>query len=111
MTFPNYGPALSWRAAGLRADELGGRATLTAFYSRAGRRIAYTIVSGCALEPPARYRVVRRGNRRFLLFRAGGDRAVTWTRRGHTCVSSGTGTSPAVLFELAAWTGKGAVAF
>ena len=101
VSFPNYGRALGWRASRLRADVLGGRATQTAFYSRGGRRIAYTIVSGPPLQPPARSRELRRGKRRFFLFRVNGDPAVTWSRRGHTCVISGTG--PAALLELAAW--------
>lgn len=42
VSFPNYGRALGWRASGLRADELGGRATRTVFYSKGGRRVAYT---------------------------------------------------------------------
>ena len=42
---------------------------------------------------------------------AGGRRAVTWLRGGHTCVLSGTGTTHAALLRLAAWRGGGDISF
>jgi anti-sigma factor RsiW len=76
----------AWRAVGTRSDVVEARPTRTVFYERDGQRVAYTIVSGPALEH----------GRRVL----GG--ALTWVRDGHTCVVSGR-VSAAVLAQAAAW--------
>jgi anti-sigma factor RsiW len=76
----------AWRAVGTRSDVVSGRPTRTVFYERDGARVAYTIVSGPALE----------GGRRVLS--DGG--ALTWVRDGHTCVVSGPATA---LAKAAAW--------
>jgi anti-sigma factor RsiW len=78
----------AWRAVGTRKDVIEGRTTRTVFYERDGRRVAYTIVSGPALE---------RG-RRVLP----GGSALTWVRNGHSCVVSGR-VPAAVLAKAAAW--------
>ena len=87
VRFPS--PA-AWQAVGARSDIVDGRTTRTVFYERRGRRVAYTIVSGPALE----------GGRRVL----GGGSALTWVRDGHTCVVSGR-VSAAVLAQAPAWRG------
>jgi hypothetical protein len=76
----------AWRAVGTRTDVVSGRLTRTVFYERDGARVAYTIVSGPALEH----------GRRVLP----GGGALTWVRDGHTCVVSGPA---AVLAKAAAW--------
>ena len=112
LSYPDWEDEFGWRAVGERSDELDGRATNTVFYENAeGARIAYTIVSGDALDPPAD------GERSVVegveldAFAADGSPAVTWLRDGHTCVLAGDGVEEETLLELAAWKGDGAVAF
>jgi anti-sigma factor RsiW len=79
-----------WQAIGARRDVVGGRETRTVFYEKAGRRIAYTIVSGPALAE---------GDR---VLAAGGRRAYSWPRDGRTCVISGA-VPEGVLHAAAQW--------
>ena len=60
VRFPNWGPEFGWHETGMRRDEFDGRPTTTVYYEHMGHRLAYTIVSGPALPPPANARVVRR---------------------------------------------------
>jgi hypothetical protein len=60
----------------------------TVFYRRGAHDIAYTIVSG---KPLARAP------------HANGLSAVTWLRRGHTCLLSGRGVTVDALVKLTAW--------
>jgi hypothetical protein len=107
LPFPNPREPLGWRPVGTRVDRVAGRRATTVFYARNGRRVAYTIVAGEALDPPRdRQRTIRDGIA-FATFASNGRQAVTWLRRGHTCVLSGRGTSRTQLIELAQWTGKG----
>jgi anti-sigma factor RsiW len=80
-----------WHAVGSRTDTVEGRATRTVFYERGGRRIAYTIVSGPALDSTAR---------RWL--RDDGRAGFVWVRDGHTCVVSGA-VERDVLAQAVAW--------
>jgi anti-sigma factor RsiW len=109
LPFPDWSQKFGWRATGARTDTLDGRRTTTVFYAKGARRIAYTIVGGAALrEPDGSDRTVE--GTRVRLVRAGQPALVTWQRRGHTCVLSGT-ADPETLRKLAAWKGKGAVEF
>jgi anti-sigma factor RsiW len=90
IRFPSYE---KWRATGSRTDTIDGREVRTVFYERDGRTIAYAIVSGPALSDESELRTVREGE----------QVAVTWTRRGRTCVIVGSGADPAVLARLAVW--------
>jgi hypothetical protein len=105
VRFPNYAAKFGWKAVGERTDELDGREVKTVFYEKDGKRVAYSIIAGDALEEPDGTKSKREG---VELYRFDGG-AVTWKRDGHTCVLSGTDT--ATLHELAAWKGKGAVRF
>jgi anti-sigma factor RsiW len=89
--FPTYE---KWRTTGERTDVVDGRATRTVFYERDGRTIAYTIVAGPALEEDGTLHAVTG---------AGGRTAVTWTRRGRTCVISGSRIDARTLAGLAVW--------
>jgi hypothetical protein len=109
LPFPDWSQKFGWRATGARTDTLAGRRMTTVFYAKGARRIAYTIVGGAALhEPDGSDRIVE--GTRVRLVRAGQPALVTWQRRGHTCVLSGT-ADPETLRKLAAWKGKGAVEF
>jgi hypothetical protein len=110
VPFPNYAAKFGWKPVGARHDSVGGRRTTTVFYAKDGRRVAYTIVSGDALDPPAGARTTERGGVEFHSFRVGGRPAVTWERQGHTCVLSGR-AGPTELVTLADWRGKGAIPF
>jgi hypothetical protein len=110
LPFPSWESKFGWKTTGARSDSLHGRKTITVFYGKAGKRIAYTIVPGKALDVPAGHDVTREGTTVRAL--TNGDRTVvTWKRAGRTCVLSGKGVDPAVLVKLAAWHGKGAVPF
>jgi anti-sigma factor RsiW len=111
VPFPNYAAKFGWRPVGEREDDPSGRDATTVYYAKDGRRIAYTIVSGDALDPPGDARTVTRDGVDYRIFRHGGRAAVTWEREGRTCVLSGTGVRPAELVALADWRGKGAIPF
>jgi len=111
VRFPNYFGKFGWKAVGTRTDEIDGRATRTVFYEKDGKRIAYTVVSGAALEEPdAADRATVEGTV-IRALRASGREVVTWRRRGHTCVLSSKDVPRAELLALAGWKGKGDVAF
>jgi hypothetical protein len=103
LPFPNWGPALGWRATGVRRGELGDRRVTTVRYVKDGRSVEYSIVSGSPLDEHGA-RLVRDG---LQIHAAAG--LVTWRRGGRTCVLSGDGVPRATLAKLAAWDGGGAV--
>jgi anti-sigma factor RsiW len=111
VPFPNYAAKFGWKPAGARQDDPSGRRATTVYYEKGARRIAYTIVSGDALDPPSGARVTRRGGVEYRTFRDDGRAVVTWKRNGHTCVLSGTVVRPEELVTLADWRGKGAIPF
>jgi anti-sigma factor RsiW len=111
VRFPNYEGKFGWEAEGTRADEIGGRDTRTVFYRREGRRVAYTIVEGEQLAwPPGADKTEQEGTE-LRVFEDGDRTAVTWRRKGRTCVLSATNVPTDQLLELAAWKGQGAVDF
>src|SRR5215208_5719767 len=111
VPFPNYAAKFGWKPVGAREDDPSGRGTTTVFYEKGGRTIAYTIVSGDALDPPSDARTTKRGGVEYRAFRSGSRDVVTWERDGHTCVISGKDTPSAELVSLADWRGKGAIPF
>jgi anti-sigma factor RsiW len=91
VRFPHYE---KWRATGTRTDVVDGRRVRTVFYERDGHTIAYAVVAGPALEDHGELRAVR----------GPGDQvAITWTRRGRTCVIVGSGVDADALARLAVW--------
>jgi hypothetical protein len=111
VPFPNYAAKFGWNPAGTREDDPSSRDATTVYYTNGGRTIAYTIVSGDALDPPSDARSTSRGGVTYRTFRDNGRTAVTWERGGHTCVLSGKAVQPAELLTLADWRGKGAIPF
>jgi anti-sigma factor RsiW len=111
VRFPNFAAKFGWRAVGTRTDDLEGHGTRTVFYEKAGRRVAYTIVGGAALDRPGQARSTAVGGVQLRTLRTKGRTVVTWRRQGHTCVLSATGVDAKTLRELAAWKGKGAIRF
>jgi len=111
VPFPNYAAKFGWKPVGAREDDPSGRDATTVRYGKSGRTIAYTIVSGDALDPPSDARSTTRAGVEYRTFRDDGRTVVTWERDGHTCVLSGTAVRPAELLTLADWRGKGALPF
>jgi hypothetical protein len=111
VLFPNYAAKFGWKPVGARQDDPSGRGATTVYYENGGRTIAYTIVSGDALDPPSGARSTTRGGVEYRRFHHDARTAVTWEREGHTCVLSGSGVRPAELLMLADWRGKGAIPF
>jgi hypothetical protein len=109
VAFPNWEPKFGWKAVGSRTDELDGRNTTTVFYEKGAKRIAYTIVSGRALDDPDNYAQVTLQDVPLKVFPNDGAKDVTWLRAGHSCVMSGEGVPPAKMLELASWPGQGNV--
>jgi anti-sigma factor RsiW len=111
VPFPNYAAKFGWKPVGARDDDPSGRDATTVYYEKGGRTIAYTIVSGDALDPPSDARSTTRGGVEYRAFRDDGRSVVTWERDGHTCVLSSKAVPPAELVMLADWRGKGAIPF
>jgi anti-sigma factor RsiW len=111
VPFPNYAAKFGWKPVGARHDDPSGRGATTVFYEKEGRTIAYTIVSGDALDHPSDAHSTTRGGVEFRSLRDDGRAVVTWERDGNTCVLSSKSASPAELLELADWRGKGAIPF
>jgi hypothetical protein len=111
VPFPNFAAKFGWEATGVRTDEIGGRSTRTVFYRKDGRRIAYTIVAGEALDFPGQAAKETRDGVDLRTFQDGDRTVVTWRRDGQTCVLSSTDVPRDELLTLASWKGKGAVTF
>lgn len=112
VAFPNWEAKFGWKAVGQRTDDLGNRTATTVYYrNKAGKRIAYTIVSGRALDDPDNYAQFTVNGVPLKTFSTGNPKDVTWLREGHSCVMTGEGVPTAKLLELASWKGQGAVDF
>ena len=111
VSFPNYAAKFGWKPVGAREDTPSDRGATTIYYQNGRRRIAYTIVSGDALDTPSDARSTVRGGVEYRTFRGNGRTVVTWKRDGHTCVLSSKVARPAELLALADWRGKGAISF
>jgi hypothetical protein len=111
LPYPYWEDRFGFKAVGVRRDRLAGRLATTVFYSRAGQRIAYTIVSGPSLPSGAATRTTASDGTRLLSLRAHGRRIVTWLRRAHTCVLSGSHVPLSALLRLAAWRHGGEIPY
>jgi hypothetical protein len=112
VPFPNWAAKFGWKPAGDRTDTVGGRRTTTVFYTKAGKRLAYTIVAGDPLKVPSGATpAVREGTPLLAFADLSGRPAVTWLREGHTCLLTASGVPRATMLKLAGWKGQGAVPF
>lgn len=112
VAFPDWGPEFGWHATGTRRDTIDGRRMTTVFYQHQSHRIAYTIVSGPALKPPAHARIVVRDGLKIALYRDprhGGHEVAVFERDGRTCVIAGHVIHKSTLPKLAAWKGGGEI--
>ena len=111
VPFPNYAKKFGWKAVGARRDHRSGRDIVTVYYRKDGRTIAYSIVSGSALDVPSSAKPSTRTGVEYRAFKHNGRTVVTWKRGGHTCVLSGPAVPRSELVSLADWRGKGAIPF
>ncbi len=111
VSFPDWSAEFGWMADGARADTVSGRPVQTVFYTHHGHRIAYSVVSGEPLKPPADADTIRVDGVDLHRFRDGPRDVVTFERDGHTCVLAGHVLDPDTLVELASWQADGAVQF
>jgi anti-sigma factor RsiW len=111
LPFPDWQGHFGWKAMGARHDRLDGRSATTVFYRRRNQVIAYTIVGGGPLPVRMPARLSVRNGTALHSLAVDGRSTVTWLRRGHTCVLSGTRTNGAALLRLAAWRGGGELPF
>lgn len=113
LRFPNWESEFGLTPSGTRTDTVEGRTVKTTFYDDAAgeRRLAYTIVSGEGLDVPDDA-VPRTENDVDLYVFEGpdGTPAVTWERKGQTCVLTGD-ASVDMLLAMASWKGMGTVEF
>jgi hypothetical protein len=111
LPFPYWEDRFGWKATGVRDDDVEGRTLTTVFYGSRGRRIAYTIVPGTRLPAALGADTIMRGG---IVLHASADNRrlqVTWLRRGHTCVLSGTDVPLDTLLRLAGWRSHGALPY
>lgn len=93
VPFPRWEERFPWKPSGQRADELGGRQTLTVFYDGPkGTRLGYTIVDGAPLAWPDGARVVTRNGVAVRVLHRGGRVIAVWRAHGRTCVISAPDT-------------------
>jgi hypothetical protein len=112
IPFPDWGSDFGWHATGTRRDDIDGRRMTTVFYEHHGHRLAYTIVSGPALKPPAHARIIVRDGLKLAVYRDprhGGHEVAVFERNGRTCVLAGHVLHRSTLLKLAAWKGGGEI--
>ncbi len=107
LPFPYWEDHFGWVATGVRSDGLDGRLLTTVFYASHGRWIAYTIVPGARLPNAPGAETITRGGIVLHAFADNRRLIVTWLRRGHTCVLSGTDVPLDALTALAVWRSDG----
>ena len=111
VAFPDWSREFGWMAEGGRSDTIEGRRAESVFYMHHGHRIAYTVVAGKPLEPPAGARTRRVNGVELIQFRDGPRDVVMFERGGRTCVLAGEVLSAETLVELASWRGRGTISF
>ncbi len=101
VAFPDLMARQGWSAVGRREDTVSDRTVTTLIYERAGRRIAYSVVSGPPLgAPPGSRAIVGRAPAVFG-FDAGSRTAVMVARGGRSVIISGLDASPSALVRVA----------
>ena len=111
LPYPYWEDRFGFKAVGVRRDRIDGRTATTVFYTHAGRRLAYTIISGRPLAVNSATHTTLSPATRLRSFSQHGRIVVTWLRRGHSCVLSGANIPLSTLLRLAAWTGGGEIPY
>ncbi len=95
LHFPNWASQSGWRTVGVRHDKIGNRTVTTVYYSKMGKRIAYSIVSAPVLGG------LHTAGEPYTTIWHRGRVTVAWQEHNHTCVLSASGVSAARLWALA----------
>jgi len=103
LTFPNLSRRFGLRAVASGPSTVDGRAVTSVVYAKGARTVTYSILGGRAAGPAPPGRALTRRGTRFVAFEHEGRTAITWTRRGRTCVLSGAGARAEELVRLAMW--------
>src|SRR5262249_19594044 len=111
VPFPNWRAEFGWRQDGTRVDELDGRSAKTVYYEHAGRRVAYTIVSGDGIHAPSGSQPTARNGVHPHCAPAGGAPGGSWGPKGRNGVLSSGDVGDHEVLTLATWKGDGAVSF
>jgi anti-sigma factor RsiW len=102
VAFPDFARAYGWRAVGATHGRIDGRDATAVYYAKDGRRLGYAIVADGGLPRPANAQSTVIRGITYQTLRLNDRLAVTWRRRGHTCVLIGNATR-AELLKLASW--------
>jgi hypothetical protein len=105
VTYPDWTAEFGWRPAGARRDRVADRPTDTVYYRHTHHRIAYTVISGPPVDPPAGAERVNVDGVELHRFKDGVNDVVMFERGGRTCILSGEVHDPATLLKLAPWRG------
>ena len=89
VAYPDWSREFGWMAEGARTDTIDGRRAESVFYMHHGHRIAYTVIAGAPLEPPAGATTRRVRGVTLVQFRDGPRDVVMFERGGRTCVLEG----------------------
>jgi hypothetical protein len=100
IEYPDLAASNGWRMTGARKDRLGDRTARTVYYSKDGRRIAYTIFSSGSVRTAGATRSWERKGKPWYAFEQDGRTVIAWDRKGHMCVVSVDGLSDRKLVEL-----------
>jgi hypothetical protein len=100
LEYPNLSRAKGWRSSGSRTDRVGDRTAKTVFYTKDGRRIAYTILSPGSVRVPRGAAAWHRKGRPWYALDEDGRTVVAWERKGHMCVVSVNGIRRRALVDL-----------
>jgi anti-sigma factor RsiW len=102
VAFPNLAQWAGWQTLGVRRGHVDGREAVVVFYGKGDRRLAYVIVAGSGLSPPADGQASSIRGVEYRTLRLNGRLAVTWRRGAHTCVLIGDAPRSELLM-LASW--------
>jgi hypothetical protein len=92
--------ALGWVPEGSRVDEVAGRAASTVYFTRGGRGIALTVVSGQPVPPERGAVRISRGGVEMFRQERDGRLVLSWRRAGRTTVLSAVGVPQPELMDL-----------
>jgi hypothetical protein len=116
VAFPDLA-RFAWRAIGARTDDVAGRAAVTVYYSRDGRQLRYTIVSGAADVDNVKAmtsETVTWGRRTMSFVTSAPAMTLVFKREARTVVLTAPGADPKfrrTMLRLAGYRAGGRLAF
>ena len=104
VVLPDWEKKFGWVATGKNVGEIDGRPATTVYYEKDGKTLAYTVVSGDALDRPEDARTVEVEGTPIDIFRTvRAARPSRGSATAGTCVMTGEGVPDPKLAELAGW--------